>query len=210
MKKIFVTIIVATAPPLSTSLAQAQQTAGKISTIGFLSTGPASDPRNALRLDTLRQALSPLGYVEGKNINFDYRYAEGKFDRLAKLAEEIVALKVAIIFAMDSSAAQAAKKATTTIPVIITTGGDPVATGLVASLARPGGNITGFTTDSPRLVEKRLGLLKEAVPKLSRIAYLMPAGSPTIRAMFDDAQGTAKILGVKFQAIEIKAPNPDF
>ncbi len=126
------------------------------------------------------------------------------------MAEELVRLKVDILFATDSNAARAAKKATTTIPIIVRTGGDPVASGLVASLARPGGNVTGFTTDSPRFVEKRLGLLKEVLPKVSRIAFLMPAGPGTIRAMFDDAQATAKILGVKFQAVEVKAQNPDF
>ena len=188
----------------------AQQPAGKVPRIGFLNTGSASDPRNALSLDAFRQGLRALGWIHGKNINFEYRYAEGKSERLTEFAEELVRLKVDILFATDSSAAQVAKKATTTIPIIIRTGGDPVGSGLVASLARPDGNVTGLTTDSPRLVGKRLGLLKEAVPKVSRIAFLMPVGSGTIRAMFDDAQSTAKALGVKFQAIEVKAPNPDF
>jgi putative ABC transport system substrate-binding protein len=210
MNKKLAPIIVATATLLITHLAEAQQSAGKLPTIGVLSGGLASDPRNALRLYTLRLGLPPLGYIEGKNINFEYRYAEAKPERLTELAKELVGLKVAIIFAMDSDAAQATKKATTTIPIIVATGGDPVTSGLVASLARPGGNITGFALISPQLVEKRLGLLKEAVPKLSRIAYLMPAGSVTIKANFDDAQGTAKILKVKFQAIEVKAPDPDF
>jgi ABC-type uncharacterized transport system substrate-binding protein len=111
---------------------------------------------------------------------------------------------------MDTSAAQAAKKATTSIPVIFTTGNSPIATGLVASLARPGGNVTGVTTNSPELVEKRLALLKEAVPKLSRIAFLMPAESVTIRDMFDNAQGAAKVLGVQFRLVEVRAQNPDF
>jgi putative ABC transport system substrate-binding protein len=192
--------------------ADAQQPAGKIWRIGFLTSGSVSEPRFVLRLEVLRQGLRDLGYVEGKSINFEYRHAEGKSEQLSKLAEELVRLKVDILFAMDSNAARAAKKATTTIPVIITTGGDPVASGLVASLARPGGNVTGLTTDSPLLVEKRLGLLKEVLPKVSRFAFLMPADSATgiIKAMFDDAQPTAKILGVKFQAIEVKAPNPDF
>jgi putative ABC transport system substrate-binding protein len=190
--------------------AQAQQPAGKVPRIGFLTTGSASEPRNVLRFDALRQGLRDLGYVEGKNINFEYRYAEGKSERLPELAEELVRLKVDILFATDSSAARAAKKATTTIPVIIRTRGDPVAGGLVASLARPGGNVTGLTTDSPRLIEKRLGLLKEVLPKVSRFAFLMPRDSAGMRAIFDEAQSTAKVLGVKFQAVEVKAPNPDF
>ena len=188
---------------------EAQQS-GKIPRIGFLTTGAASDPRNALSLDTLRQGLRELGYVEGKNINFEYRYAEGKFEQLPSLAEELVRLKVDILFATDSASARAAKKSTTTIPVVFTTGGSPIAGGLVASLARPGGNVTGLTTNSPELVGKRLELLKEAVPKALRIAFLMPADSVTIRAMFDEAQGAAKALGVQFQLVEVRAPNPDF
>ena len=188
---------------------EAQQPA-KVPRIGILTTGSVSDPRNALSMDTLHQGLRDLGYVEGKNINFEYRYAEGKFEQLPELAEELVRLKVDILFATDSAAARAAKKSTTTIPVIISIGGSPVATGLVASLARPGGNVTGLTTDSPRLVEKRLGLLKEVLPEVSQIAFLLPADSANIKARFDDAQATAKILGVKFQALEVKAPNPDF
>jgi len=212
MTKKLALIIVATVILTATSVAHAQQSAGKIPTIGVLSSSSTSDLRNMLRLQTLRLGLPPLGHVEGKNINFEYRYAEGKLDRLAKFAEELVGLKVAVLFAIDNAAAQAVKKVTTTIPIIITTGSDPVASGLVASLARPGGNVTGLTTISPQLIEKRLGLLKEAVPKLSRIALLMPAasGTGTIRANFDDAQGTAKILKVKFEAIEVKVPNPDF
>ena len=115
-----------------------------------------------------------------------------------------------MLMGMDTSAAQAAKKATTSIPVIFTTGGSPIASGLVASLARPGGNVTGVTTNSPELVEKRLALLKEAVPKLSRIAFLMPAESVTIRAMFDNAQGAAKVLGIQFRLVEVREQNPDF
>jgi putative tryptophan/tyrosine transport system substrate-binding protein len=189
---------------------EAQQPAGKVPRIGFLTTGSASDPRNALSMDTLRQALRDLGYVEGKNINFEYRYTEGKFEQLPSLAEELVRLKVDILFATDSAAARAAKKTTTTIPIVFTTGGSPIAVGLVASLARPGGNVTGLTTNSPELVGKRLELLKEAVPKALRIGFLMPADSVTIRAMFDEAQGAAKALGVQFQLVEVRAPNPDF
>ena len=110
------------------------------------------------------RALRDLGYVEGKNINIEYRYAEGKSERLPELAEELVRLKVDILLASDSTAARAAKKSTTTIPIVFTTGGNPIASGLVASLARPGGNVTGLTTNSPELVGKRLELLKEARP----------------------------------------------
>jgi putative ABC transport system substrate-binding protein len=182
----------------------------KVPRIGFLDSGSASDPRNIRGLDAFRQGLRELGYVEGKNINIDYRYTERKLERLPELAQELVRLRVDILVVNDTTAAQVAKKSITTIPVVFTTGGNPVTSGLVASLARPGGNVTGVTTNSPELVGKRLGLLKEAVPKVSHFAFLMPADSSTIRAMFDDAQATAKTLGVKFQAVEVKAPNPDF
>jgi len=193
----------------SVHLAEAQQ-ANKVAQIGILDSGTASDPRNALGRDAFRQGLRDLGYVEGKNINIEYRYDEGKSGRLPQLAEELVRLKVDIIVVNNSTAALAAKKSTAAIPVVFTTGANPVTIGLVATLARPGGNVTGLTTNSPELVGKRLGLLKEAVPKVSRFAYLMPADTLTIRAQFDEAQGTAKALGVQFQAVEVKAPNPDF
>jgi putative tryptophan/tyrosine transport system substrate-binding protein len=191
------------------AVAQPQQ-ANKVAQIGILDSGTASDLLNALGRDAFRQGLRDLGYVEGKNINIEYRYDEGKSGRLPQLAEDLVRLKVDIIVVNNSTAAQAARKSTATIPVVFTTGANPVTSGLVASLARPGGNVTGLTTNSPELVGKRLGLLKETVPKVSRFAYLMPADTLTNRAQFDEAQGTAKALGVQFQAVEVKAPNPDF
>ncbi len=185
------------------------QHSGKVPQIGFLTIGSGSDPQTTLSRDAFRQRLSDLGYVEGKNINLQYRYAEGKSERLPELAEELVRLKVDILVGTDSTSAQVAKKSTASIPVVFTTGANPIATGLVVSLARPGGNATGVTTNSPELVGKRLELLKEAVPKISRFAFLMPEGSATIKAMFNDAQETAKALGIKFQLVEVKASNPD-
>jgi putative tryptophan/tyrosine transport system substrate-binding protein len=186
------------------------QQPNKVAHIGILDSGSASDPRNAPGRDAFRQGLRELGYVEGENINIAYRYDEARSERLPQLAEELVRLKVDIIVANNTTAAQAAKKSTTIIPVVFTTGGNPVTNGLVASLARPAGNVTGVTTNSPELVGKRLGLLKETVPKVSRFGFLMPAETKTIKPMFDEAQGTAKALGVQFQAVEVKAPNPDF
>ena len=124
------------------------------------------------------------------------------------MAEELVRLKVDILLAMDSNSARAAQKSTATIPVVFTTGGSPIASGLVASLARPGGNATGVTTNSPELVGKRLELLKEAVPKVSRFGFLGNVDSAA-HAMFNEAQGAAKALGVEFLSIEVKGPNPD-
>src|SRR5688572_27858530 len=147
---------------------KAQQSAEKVPRIGFLDSGSASDARNILGVEALRQGLRDLGYVEGKNISIDYKYDEGKPGRLQELAEELVRLKVDILLAMDSNAARVAKKLTATIPVVFTTGGSPIANGLVASLARPGSNATGVTASSPELVGKRLELLMETVPKVSR------------------------------------------
>jgi putative ABC transport system substrate-binding protein len=210
MKRAAVQSILAVVMLLAVAVIAEAQQPKKVPRIGFLDSGSASDPRNIRGLDAFRQGLRELGYVEGKNINIDYRYTERKLERLPELAQELVRLRVDILVANNTTAAQVAKKSITTIPVVFTTGGNPVTSGLVASLARPGGNVTGVTTNSPELIGKRLGLLKEAVPKVSHFAFLMPADSSTIRAMFDDAQATAKALGVKFQAVEVKAPNPDF
>jgi ABC-type uncharacterized transport system substrate-binding protein len=189
--------------------AEPQQPAGKIPRIGYLDSGSVSDPQNAAFRDAFLQGLRDLGYVEGKNINIEYRYDEGKPERLQALAEELIRLKVDILMGMDTSAAQAAKKSTTSIPVIFTTGGSPIASGLVASLARPGSNVTGVTINSPELVGKRLELLKEAVPKVSRFAFLSDADSASIKAMFNEAQGAAKVLRIQFQSVEVKGPTPD-
>ena len=154
-------------------LAQAQQ-AGKIFRIGYLDGSTASGV--AVLIDAFRQELSKLGWIEGKNINIEYRFAEGKNDRLPELAADLVRLKVDMIVTSSTTAALAAKKATTTIPIVMTNVGDPVGSGLVASLARPGGNVTGFSSLSVELNTKRLEILKDAVPKLARVGLLRPAG----------------------------------
>ena len=187
---------------------EAQQPEEKIPRIGFLIFASASDLRNAPRLDKFRQGLGDTGYVEGKNINIDYRYAEGKFERVPELVDELIRLKVDVLVVSDSSTARAAKKLTATLPMVVATIGD--LSGLVASLARPGGNVTGLTNYSPELLGKRLGLLKEVVPKVSRFAFLYDTDSAGVRPMFKDAQLTAKALDVQFQIIEVKSQNPDF
>ncbi len=187
--------------------AEAQQPAGKVPRIGYLDSGSASDPQNTHGLDALRQGLRELGYVEGKNIIIDYRYDEGKPGRLQELAEELIRLKVDVLLAMDSNSARATKKSTATIPVLFTTGGNPVTSGLVASLARPGGNLTGVTTNSPELIGKRLELLKEAVPKVSRFGFLGDAARSM--AGFNEARRAAKVLGVEFLSVAVNGPNPD-
>src|SRR5437867_518846 len=156
-------------------VAEAQQ-AGKVARIGVLVATSAASA--SPRIEIFRKALRELGYVEGKNIAFEYRYAEGKLDRLPELAAELVGLKVNVIVTASASAVQAAKKATSTIPIVFFAVADPVATGLVESLARPGQNITGLSIQGPELDGKRLELLKEAVPKTGRVAVLFGPAYP--------------------------------
>ena len=131
---------------LTVSLAHAMQPGGKIPRIGFLTPISASDPQNALRVDAFRQGLRDLGYVEGKNIQIEYRYAEGRSERLPELAEELVRLKVDIFVVANDATARAAKKSTATIPIVMADSGNPIGSGVIASLARPGGNVTGLAT----------------------------------------------------------------
>ncbi|MSP39186.1 MAG: hypothetical protein EXR70_11910 [Deltaproteobacteria bacterium] len=149
--------------------AQAQQSA-RIPRIGILVTPPASVM--SARVEAFRRRLRELGYVEGKNIVIEYRYAEGKLERLPDLAAELVRLKVDVIVTVGAPTISAAKKASATIPIVFAGSGDPVGSGFVSSLARPGGNITGLSLMSPDLDGKRLELLKEAFPKIARVAYL--------------------------------------
>ena len=187
--------------------AEAQQPAGKIPRIGFLTNGSASDPLNALRLDAFRQGLRDLGYVEGKTINIEYRYAEGRSERLVESIEELVRLKVDILVASSATVARAAKKSNVTIPIVGANMGD--LKGLVDSLARPGGNVTGLTHISIELLGKRLELLKEVLPKVSRFVYLDDPTSMGYKRVAEETQSVAKALGVQLQAVEVKVPNSD-
>jgi putative tryptophan/tyrosine transport system substrate-binding protein len=184
--------------------AEAQQ-AKKIPRVGFLSTGLPSSPY----IEAFQQGLRDLGYIEGKNIIVEYRFGEAKLDRIPDLATEMVGLKVDIIVVDTSTAARAAKKVTTAIPIVMANGSDPIGIGLVASLARPGGNVTGLTNYSSELLGKRLELLKEVVPKVSRFAFLNDAGGAASSGMFKEAQVAATALGVKLQLVEVKPTNPD-
>ena len=180
--------------------AMAQQPA-KVRRIGVLR---ADSPPN-LSAETFQQAMRDLGYVEGKNIFIEYRYAEGKVDRLPNLAEELVRLNVDVIWALGPAVSHA-KNATKTIPIVITHVGDPVGSGLVASLAHPGGNITGLSSLAAELGGKRLELLKEIIPKLSRVAFF---GNPTARPTHNGVKETevaAGELGVKIQYLEVQSP----
>jgi putative tryptophan/tyrosine transport system substrate-binding protein len=205
IKQVFVwvlaTVFLTTVFPL-----EAQQVA-KVPRIGYLSTGAVAT--DAPRIEAFRQGLRELGYVEGKNINIEYRYAEGRFERVPELAEELIRLKVDILLVSSIAAAETVRKVTATIPIVVANAGNPFGSGLVASLARPGGNVTGLYQFSPELLGKRLELLKEVVPKVSRFAFLNAADAPAAKSMFKEAQVAAKALGVQFQLVEVKAQNPD-
>ncbi len=182
--------------------ALAQQPA-KVPRIGYL-VGPSS--ASSARYDAFRQGLRELGYVEGKNIVIEWRSSEGNRDRQRALVAELVGLKVDVIVAVGAGDIRIAKQATTTIPIVMVQGGDPVGSGFVTSLARPGGNITGLATLRPELSGKRLELLKEVVPKLSRVALFGSSASPDHAQVLKEAELAAGALGVKLQSLDIRSP----
>ena len=180
--------------------ADAQQ-AGKVFRIGYLDNSTASG--NAVLIDAFRQEMSKLGWIEGKNITIEYRFAEQKPDRLPELVAELVRLKVDLIVVADTPSAEATKKATTTIPIVIANAGDPVGTGLVASLARPGGNATGLASLSPQLNTKRLEILKDAVPKLNQVGLLRPPATSTVTDLqLKELKSAAVTLKLKLEEIK--------
>ena len=184
--------------------AQAQQPK-KVPRIGFLS--PFTSAAAAHWHEAFRQGLREHGWVEGKNIAIEYRYAEGKNDRLPDLVADLVRLKVDIIVASVNTDALAAKNATRAIPIVVASAGDPVAIGLVESLAHPGGNVTGLSQISPELAGKRLELLKEIVPKLSRMAVLWNPQGTTSPLAWKEIQLPARELGVQLHSLEVRSPN---
>jgi len=200
-KKIFL-FLAATLWLFSVNLAHAQQT-GKVLRIGFLDNSTASG--SAGRLEAFRQELSKLGWIEGKNITFEYRFAEQKPERLPDLAADLVRLKVDLIIVTSNPAALAAKNATATIPIVMTTSTDPVGIGLVASLARPGGNVTGLSSLSPELNTKRLEVLKDTVPKLVRVGLLRwPGTNITADLQLKELRAAALALKLKLEEIEMQ------
>ena len=181
----------------------AQQPAPGMHRIGFLGATSAAGLGN--RLEALRAGLRELGYVEGKNLVIEFRWAESRYARLAELAAELVRLNVALIVTHGTPGVLAAKQATTTIPIVIAAQGDAVATGVVTSLARPGGNITGSTFFSPQLAAKRIELLKEVLPKMQRYGYLSnPDTSSIAQAALQVMGVTARALKVELQAFEVR------
>ena len=182
--------------------AQAQQ-AGKIFRIGFLDNSTASG--SAVFVEAFRQELGKLGWIEGKNIAIEYRFAEQKNDRVPELAADLVRRKVDLIVATATPVALAAKSATTTIPTVMVSAGDPVAAGLVVSLARPAGNITGLSALATELNTKRLEVLKDAVPKLARVGLLRPTGVSNLARDFQLKELRAAALSLNLRLEEIEA-----
>jgi putative ABC transport system substrate-binding protein len=199
-------LLTSLAGALAAPLAAGAQQAGKVYRIGYLSAGgpaPLNTP------DAFKDARRGLGYVEGKNLVIDYRFAEGRFDRLPDLAAELVRLKVDIIVTNPTQATAAAKNATETIPIVMISGSvDPVGLGLVASLARPGGNVTGLSYGaSPEIFSKGLELLKETVPKVRRVAILSNPAGPVQPLIIRELNVAAPSLGVQLQLLEVRGPD---
>jgi ABC-type uncharacterized transport system substrate-binding protein len=192
------------APLLALSFPAAAQQPTNVPRIGYVAeTADASVP--SANVDAFRQGLRELGYIEGKNILVEYRYMGGLTERSPIIVADLVQLKVEVLVSTVPSAIRAAKQATKTIPIVIVTSQDPVADGIVESLARPGGNITGLTRLTRQLSGKRLELFKEVIPTISRLGVLLVA-SPTSTSNYD---ATARALNIPLQALEVQRPNPD-
>jgi putative tryptophan/tyrosine transport system substrate-binding protein len=198
----FIKVIAGSAAVAWPLAARAQQR-GKKYIIGRFNAGSATEPLN----DVFTEILRELGWVEGENVVFERRYAENRLERLPELAADLVRLKVDVIVATGTLAPLAAKRATSTIPIVMTGAGDPLGTGLVDSLARPGGNVTGMSLMVPELGGKRLELLKELLPRLARVAVLWNAANPYSALVFKQVQAAGTILGIEVQSLEVRQPD---
>jgi putative tryptophan/tyrosine transport system substrate-binding protein len=178
------------------------QKAGKLPTVGFPGASTASTQGS--RTTAFLQRLGELGWVDGRTVVIELRWTEGRSDRAVEIASEFVRLNVDVVLAAGAALALAAKQATSTIPIVFTGAGDPVATGLVASLARPGGNVTGLSIQAPDLTGKRLELLCEVMPALRRLAIMANAGNPTDTLQLDEARAAASKLGLEVFPAEIR------
>jgi len=187
---------------LTETLAQQQ---GKVRRIGFL--GAISASGYASQVEGFRSGLRDFGYVEGKNLVVEYRWAEGRYERLPELVAELIRSKVDVIVTHGTPGTRAAKQATTTIPIVMAIVADPVATGIVASFARPGGNITGSTYSSPELNAKRLDLLKEVMPQITQAAVILNPNNPLIATHLKETEIVAKAIKVGLQRFEVRGPD---
>jgi putative ABC transport system substrate-binding protein len=196
----FITLLggAAVAWPLA---ARAQQP-GKLPTIGVL--GGATPSAESQRVSALVRRLSELGWIEGRTVAIEYRWAEGQSARLAEMAAELIQLRVDVVLATGTAPALAAKQRTSVIPIVFPFAGDPIGTGLVASLARPGGNVTGLSNQATDLAAKRIELLREIVPHLRRLAVLANVGYPAAALEMDEVQAAARTLGLEVVAFEVR------
>jgi putative tryptophan/tyrosine transport system substrate-binding protein len=209
LKKVGWSSILIVVVQLAVGVTVEAQRPGKVPRIGFVSARADPTPTTPdSSADALRQGLRNLGYIEGKNLVIEYRYFEGKVDRIPSLVAELLQLKLDVLVSVNTLAIRAFKQATKTLPIVIVINDDPVTTGIVNSLARPGGNVTGLTRLTRELSGKRLELLKEAVPKLSRVGVLDDA-STDIQASFQDFETAARALKIQLQSLEVRGPNPD-
>lgn len=198
-------VLVVTLVLLTVPLGAEAQPAGKVPRIGWLSVSPTPrDPSE--NVEAFRRALRELGYVEGRTISIEYRYAEGRQERLPELAAELVRLKMDVIVAVPTPAALAARTATAVTPIVMIQSADPVGLGLIASLARPGGNVTGIVTLSPELIGKRLELLKECLPGLSRVAVLARPDNRAHALLLGETEVAARALGLQLRVLDVRGP----
>ena len=190
------------AGPLTVQAQQAEQ----VPRVGYISPGASSDPFRRRRFEAFRQGLRELGYVEGRNIALEPRWAKGEYDRYPALAADLVRLKAHVIVTVGGAATKAAQQVTKTTPIVMSVVIDPLGSGLVASLARPGGNITGLTVMASDVVGKQFELLKQAAPELSRVALLWNPDNPGSAPQLREAEAAARTLGVRLQAVEARNP----
>ena len=200
MKKKIITLALS-ALLLALSLPAPAQQPAKVPRIAYL--GATSLTANAARVEAFRQGLRELGYVDGKNIVIEWRFADGKLDRLPAQAAELVRLKLDIIVSSGSTPTRTARAATSTIPIVMSNDNDPVGDGFVASLARPGGNISGLSNFAPELSGKRLEILREVLPKLARVAVIGTSTNPAYAQVIKEVELTANALGVKLQNLDV-------
>jgi putative ABC transport system substrate-binding protein len=198
-------VLLLLAVPLGTAAAQPVEKE-RVPRVGYINPGYSSDPVRLRRLEAFRQGLRELGYVEGRDIALEPRWAEGKYDRYPALAADLVRLKVNVIVAVGGAATKAAKQVTRTIPIVMSLVTEPVESGLVRSLARPGGNVTGTSIMAADLAGKQFELLKQAVPEVSRVALLWNPANPGSASQLREAEAAARAVGVRLQALEARVP----
>jgi putative tryptophan/tyrosine transport system substrate-binding protein len=197
-------LLTSLAAVLAVPLGAEAQRAGRVHRIGFLGNSTAAFEANLV--GPLLEGLRERGYVEGQNIVIEYRWAEGNYERFATLIAELLARNVEVIVTAGTPASLAVQKATMSVPLVMVAVGDPVATGLVASLARPGGNITGLTSTAEETEGKRLELLREVIPKLSHVAVFWNPENPILLVQLKEIRGAAQLLGIRVQVLEVRIP----